>query len=283
VVTTDFQCLNESQLQGPESFFEAVAHWLAEQLELPSPPDRESLARFGPNLGFQRFLRAVLRESPVPLVWAVDEADRLFHHSWGCEVFALFRAIFNERALTPTAASWKLTLVIAYSTEAHMFIPDSSLSPFNVGTQLVLEDFTRQEVDELNRRHDSPLRSAAEAEAFFHLFGGQPYLVRRALYELAAGASDLSGLSREAAAGGERLFGEHLRGVYHSIPQAPELRERIGSLLLGTARPTESEFHRLRSAGLMLGTSAGDARSRCALYEHYLRGVLPGGGGAPRD
>ena len=73
------------------------------------------------------------------------------------EVFGLFRSWHNERALDPDGPWRRLTLAIAYATEAHLFITDVNQSPFNVGTRLTLEEFTFEQVEDLNQRHGSPL------------------------------------------------------------------------------------------------------------------------------
>ena len=49
-------------------------------------------------------------------------------------------------------------MAIVHATEPHLFIQDLNQSPFNVGTKIFLEDFTADQVAELNRRYNSPLR-----------------------------------------------------------------------------------------------------------------------------
>lgn len=133
-----------------------------------------------PNTNFERWLRReVLAKSEKPLLWAIDEADRLFSCDFGSEVFALFRTWHNERALDPGGPWSKLTLAIAYATEAHLFIRDPNQSPFNIGTRIALSDFTPAQVADLNQRHGNPLPEDEHLERFYRLLGGQPYLVRR--------------------------------------------------------------------------------------------------------
>jgi AAA domain-containing protein len=86
--------------------------------------------------------REVLDKIPAPIVWGLDEVDRLFHCDFGSEIFGLFRSWHNQRALEPTGPWSRLTLAMAYATEAHLFIADLNQSPFNVGTGLTLGDFT---------------------------------------------------------------------------------------------------------------------------------------------
>ena len=55
-----------------------------------------------PNVNFERYVRReVLGKVDKPLVWGLDEVDRLFTCEFGSEVFALFRSWHNERALDP--------------------------------------------------------------------------------------------------------------------------------------------------------------------------------------
>src|SRR5205085_875506 len=83
----------------------------------------------------------------------------------------------------------RLTLAMAYATEAHLFITDANQSPFNVGTRLALDDFTREQVVELDRRYGSPLGTAADVARLYEPVGGHPHLVRQALHAMAQGAA----------------------------------------------------------------------------------------------
>src|SRR5207302_11048053 len=119
------------------------------------------------SMNFTRFMRReVLEKLSCRLVWGLDEVDRLFTCSFGSEVFVLFRSWHNARSLDPTAPWHKLTLALAYATEAHMFITDMNQSPFNVGTRLVLADFTLEQVSELNHRYGSPLSNVSTLNQF---------------------------------------------------------------------------------------------------------------------
>jgi len=83
----------------------------------------------------------------------LDEVDRLITCGFGSEVFGLFRSWHNERSLDPSGPWERLTMAIAYATEAHLFITDVNQSPFNVGTRLTVEDFTLSQVADLNERY----------------------------------------------------------------------------------------------------------------------------------
>ena len=160
-------------------------------------------------------------------------------------------------------------MAIAYATEAHLFITDLNQSPFNVGTRLLLEDFTFTEVAELNRRFGSPLRGDEEVARYFRLVGGQPYLAHRGLFEMAFHDIDLASLEAQADHD-EGLFGDHLQRLLLSLSRDAELCDAVRGLLRGQPCPTLESFYRLRSAGLVSGNSMSDARPRCQLYAAYL-------------
>src|SRR5439155_12311019 len=120
----------------------------------------------------------------------------------------------------------------AYATEAHLFITDVNQSPFNVGTRLILEDFTFEQVADLNERHGSPLRDDAELARYTRLVGGQPYLVRRGLHEMVAHGLDLPTFERQADRD-EGIFGDHLRRILVLLARNPELCEVVREVLRG--------------------------------------------------
>ena len=271
VAFTDFQKLNAAHLENVNFFYLTLAESLADQLGLATLPSEVWDERRGPNVNFERYLRReVLAKLTAPLVWGLDEVDRLFVCPFGSEVFGLFRSWHNERALDPTCPWIGLTLAIAYATEAHLFIADMNQSPFNVGTRLTLEDFAPLQVAELNRRYGHPLKSDGELNRFTHLVGGHPYLVRRGLHELTSNAVSL-GSFESLAPRDEGLYGDHLRRILVLLAKDAALTEVVRGVLRGEPCPSPESFYRLRSAGVMVGTSPADVRPRCRLYAMYLK------------
>lgn len=271
VVLTDFQKLNAAHLASIEAFFLTLGEFLSDQLELSALPSDQWDKRRSPNINFERFLRReVLGKVSAHFVWGLDEVDRLFTCDFGGEVFGLFRSWHNERALDPSGPWSRLTLAIAYATEAHLFITDINQSPFNVGTRLALEDFKLEQVADLNERYNSPLKTPAELRGLFDLLGGQPYLVRRALNELTSGHLTFTELIATADRD-EGLFGDHLRRILVLLAKDPELSEVVRGILCGRKCPTAASFYRLRSAGVMAGETPADVRPRCRIYATYLQ------------
>jgi hypothetical protein len=210
---------------------------------------------------------------PHHLVWGLDEVDRLFTCAFGSEVFGLFRSWHNERALDPEGPWSRLTLAIAYATEAHLFITDVNQSPFNVGTRLTLDDFTYEQVADLNQRYGAPLAREAELRRFYTLLGGQPYLVRRGLNELVSGGIQFDQFVAQADRD-EGIFGDHLRRMLVLLAKDAALCDVVRGVLHGQPCPDSTSFYRLRSAGLIKGDSPPQARPRCEIYGSFLKGHL---------
>jgi DNA-binding SARP family transcriptional activator len=270
VVRTDFQKLVAADLESLDTLFLTLATSLADQLDLPVLPEEAWNVRRSPTVKLERYLqREVLGRIEAPIVWGLDEVDRLFSCAFGSEVFGLFRSWHNERAFD-TEGSWsRLTLAIAYATEAHLFITDINQSPFNVGTRLTLQDFALEQVADLNGRYGAPLRDDAEVARFYRLVNGQPYLVRRGLNEMVSHGLEIGGLEAQADQN-EGIFGDHLRRMLVLLARDPDLCEAVRGVLRGGPCTTAESFYRLRSAGVLAGDSAADARPRCQLYAAYL-------------
>jgi DNA-binding winged helix-turn-helix (wHTH) protein len=269
VVVTDFQKFAISDLASVEPFLLALAISLADQLNLEVSPEAAWNTRLSPTVNFERYLRrTVFASVPTPIVWALDEVDRLLSCAFGSEVFGLFRSWHNERALDPEGSWRRLTLAMAYATEAHLFITDLNQSPFNVGTRILLGDFSRDQVAELNRCYGSPLHDASEIERYFGLVGGHPYLVQRGLYEMSAHGLPLSDL--EARANHDQgPFGDHLRRLFVSVTRDKSLHNALRAILQREVPDAEC-MYRLRSAGLISGDSVHDVKPRCQLYTNYF-------------
>jgi serine/threonine protein kinase/class 3 adenylate cyclase len=270
VILTDFQKLNTKHLESTDSFFRAIAESIADQLDYNLDIDTSWNPKRGPSANFERFLRReILPKVGKRLVWGMDEVDRLFACNFASEVFGLFRSWHNERSLDPDGPWQKLTMAIAYATEAHMFITDMNQSPFNVGTRIGLTDFNLEQVTELNERYNCPLKGTTEISAFCKLLGGQPFLTRRGLNEMASRGIAFHDFEVQACRD-EGPFGDHLRRILVSLAQDPVLCDVMRGLLTGRRSAATEEFYRLRSAGIVAGDSAKEMHPRCELYQRYL-------------
>ncbi|HWD39266.1 MAG TPA: AAA-like domain-containing protein, partial [Fimbriimonas sp.] len=140
-IATDFQKLSSGQLASDDGFYRLLAATLARQVKFTYDFSTEWLEVFGANMNMDNFVRALLEHVGGPLVWFMDEADRLFGAPFASDFFGLVRSWHNSRATEPNGPWSDFTVVIAYATEAHLFIRDLNQSPFNVGRHLLLQPF----------------------------------------------------------------------------------------------------------------------------------------------
>ena len=267
-LTTDMQKLTVEKYAEIDIFLRALARQIAESLELNINVEKGWESRRSASNNFERFLRRALSTQGKRIVWCIDEADRLFPRPYSTEFFSLLRAWHNERALDPDSALLRLTVVIAYATEAHLFIADSNQSPFNVGTKFELQDFTHEQTIDLNARYGYPTDEpgASELEA---LLGGHPHLIQRAFYELVTRQCSPTELGR-IAADEDGPFAEHLRHLLLTLGRCPDLLQSVRSMLDGSVTMSTDHFYRLRAFGILAGDRARNAVPRCKLYREFL-------------
>ncbi len=269
---TDLQLFGDHSLRNAELVFRGLEGSLAEQLDEAPEPWHPMLT---PARNFERFVARRLTPELPQLVWAIDNLDRLLPEPAAAEVLALFRSLHNQRAL-PGNTPWKtLTVVLAYATEPRLYETNPNLSPWNVGLKLDVTDFTREELAELNSRWDAPLRSRRDLDACWSLLGGHPYLSSMALSHLRRERLSWSKLTDDAR-GWERLFGDHLRHLWEDLGRSRELCDAVLQVLRDGALIDEEAFYRLRTSGVLAGSSFDHPRMRCGLYARFLRGKLVG-------
>jgi hypothetical protein len=274
VVYTDLQKLNSSDLENIHQFYLALAHMLADQLDIETDIEDTWKERRAPSVNFEQYLKKeVMPKATGHMFWALDEVDRLFTTEFGSEVFGLFRSWHNERASNPDTPWKDLTMIIAYATEAHLFIADPNQSPFNVGTRLELRDFNMEQEEALNKLFGNPLFNGDQLARFYELVCGQPYLVGRGLHELACSHMPFEEFATTADRD-EGPFGDHLRRILVMLARDQKMIEAVRSVLDGKNDLSMESFYRLRAAGIVVGEGAFNAKMRCLLYANYLKGHL---------
>ena len=267
---TDLQAFERAAFDSPKAFYLAVMEDMARQLRLRLDWERVWSERSRPNFNFELFfLEEILDRAEGPVVWGIDEADRLFHVEFGQDVFALLRTWHNNRANRPREKWRQLSLLLACAADARLFLPDDNQSPFNVGERILLSDFTLEQTAELNHRYQRPLKTEAEIETLHRLTNGHPYLVRRGLHEMRAAALPLSRLVATAATDAGP-YGDHLRRLLNLLQREPDLAQAVRVVLNDAPCLDERLFYRLRSIGVLDGFSGHDAHLRCPLYHDYF-------------
>ena len=240
-------------------YFARSVNGLPSELKLDIPVDKFFNTSRNPSCFNQFICQEILGRINEPLVWAMDEVDRLFPCPFRSEVFGMFRSWHNARATEPTQPWRRFTPIIAYATEAYLLIDNLDQSPFNVGSSLVLEDFTREQVAELNGRYGSPLRNEAELESYWNLVGGHPYLTNRGFQHMVEKRIDLAGFMIQTERNGG-IFDDHLHLLLTLLSRDVGQCDVVRSVLRGEPQASTESSLRLRSAGVFSGESIDEMR-----------------------
>lgn len=270
--TTDFQKLSSSHLASDDAFYKLLAATLARQLKFQYDFANEWIDVFGANMNLDNFVRSLIEASDEPLVWFMDEADKLFGVPFASDFFGLVRSWHNSRATEPGGPWSRFTVVIGYATEAHLFIQDLNQSPFNVGRQLPLRNFTLEQTADLNVRYGSPLTSD-QVRQVWELVAGQPFLTRRTLDVLARKTMDFATLM-ETSARDDGPYGDHLKRILISVSQMPPVLEALRMSITNPEFQETEGVHRLIASGVAQQTAGNKIVLMCELYRNYLSSHL---------
>lgn len=271
VAFIDFQAFGSAELTDPSALYYQFCYRIEDELNLSPELDKHWSAPLPPVQKATRFMeRRILPAcKPGGLLLALDEADSLLNTETSQDFFGMLRSWHGLRAMRP--AIWgPFALAQVISTEPHMLIENLAQSPFNVGSNLRLEDFTPAEAARVNASHGSPL-SATEQATLHQLLGGHPYLMRKAYYLLSKQRYTLGDLVQEADSE-TGPFGDHLRALLARLHTRPDLPAAMRQALRsGTAETAQR--HRLIAGGL-LKEVGGRLVPRNPLYGTYLNRVL---------
>jgi hypothetical protein len=217
---------------------------------------------------FQRYL---LQEIPGSLTLALDEVDQVFQHLEIADGFFSLLRVWHENGKNDDI--WKkFHLVIAHSKE--VYIPlNINQSPFNVGLPIELPELNAAQISELVHRHQLNWGDR-EIQQLKNVVDGHPYLLRRALYEI---ASDNITLPRflEIAATDAGPFYDHLRRHLLNLQNDPKLEAAMKTVIASDqpVRIDQTQSFKLRSMGLV-ELRGSDVMPLCNLYRDYFRDQL---------
>jgi hypothetical protein len=266
-VSISFQLADKGLFQNLDRFLQWFCANVSLGAQLPNCLSQFWDELFGSKISckiyFEQYLLAKLDRS---LVLGLDDVDWLFQYSdLADDFFGLLRAWHEE---AKNRDIWKkLRLVVVHSTE--VYIPLSvNQSPFNVGLPIDLPEFTPEQVRELAKRYGMNW-STQEVERLMALVGGQPYLVRLALYYL--GRKEIS--LEQLLSAPTSIYSERLqRQLWNLQSKQSGLAEAFAKVVMAT-EPVELDLvqaFKLQSLGLV--RLRGDrATPSCKLYAQYFR------------
>lgn len=291
VALIDFQVFDEDVISSFEIFIRQFFEVLTDTLGLENRLEEFLAAPVGGLTSYRctKYMeKCILKSLEKPLVLAMDEVERLFGTAFQTDFFRMLRTWHNSRAVKPI---WKrLDLALVTSTEPHQFIETLDESPFNVGINLEPQDFSSEMVSNLIESHKKVVNSTEthgevsrldeRLSELMELLGGQPFLVRRALFLVASGLTARRLFDTAATDSGP--FGDHLKRHLRRLHGNDDL---ISGLLqvIKRNRCDDDIFYRLKSAGLVKIAVDEDGKSlvgedgknrvvpRCGLYGQFFK------------
>jgi hypothetical protein len=270
-VFLDYQLIEREALTNADKFYRRFCDWVTDELEMENRVGEFWDSPLGNSQRCTRyFSRYLLKELNQPLVLAMDEVENLFDTPFRSDFFSMLRSWHNARANGATPIWKRLDLALVTSTEPYQLIENLNQSPFNVGEVISLEDFSRQQVSDLNQSHGSPL-STGEEQLLMNLLNGHPYLTRRAFYLVATGRISVADLfDKDKITDDRGPFGDHLRYHLFRVHDKDDLVAGLCEVMRGNTCDDQTIFFRLRGAGLV--QRVGQAtQMRCQLYADYFQ------------
>ncbi len=265
--------VTQEKLDSPEQFFQWFCETVSEKLELEnclSDYWKDYRGRIqNCTVYFERYL---LPQINCPLILAMDEVDRIFPYAVAQEFLPMLR-LWNEETRTSTV--WEnMRLIIAYSTEVYVKIQNNQ-SPFtNVGIDIKLSDFSREEVQTLAIRHGLSLENS-QVEDLMGMLEGHPYLVRLALYYLGSQRSSLSleKLLRKAPTQ-EGIYSDHLQKLLTILEKNDALAQAYKEVVNVKKAQSSVELKPIQTRLLdsmgLVKKQDNQVMPRCRLYQEYF-------------
>lgn len=137
-------------------------------------------SRLGNVQSFSNFLRdVILVEVQGSVVIFVDEIDSTLRLSFRDDFFAAIRATYNARAYDPEFE--RLTFVLLGVASPTDLIMDRTRTPFNIGHEIALRKFSREDANILEKGLDVsyPQQGKAILDRIFYWTNGHPYLTQK--------------------------------------------------------------------------------------------------------
>jgi hypothetical protein len=272
-VKLDLQQAENSILDNLKTFLQWVCVDVSDSLDIEPKVNETWQDMYGVNKNCTRyFQKHLLSVSESPLVFAIDNFERLFQYPDIFSQFCLLLRGWYESAKggDKVANIWKkLRLVVVHSTEVYPAL-DSNHSPFNVGIPIDLPEFNQQQVKAFATGYELEQQLGQNLIKLMELIGGHPYLLQQAFVNLKSQQVNLEQLFTLAPTE-EGIFSDYLRQLLWHLQHNPQLEVGYKKVVSANApvRLDAEVAFKLHSLGL-LKLSGNDCVPSCDLYRHYF-------------
>ena len=245
--------MNELPLTNLDSFLQSFCVRVSDNLGLSDNLDSYWKKRLPSKVNCKRYLEQYLLKSlDSPVVLYLDEVEQVFSHQEVAEGFLTLLRSWHEDAKSKEV--WKtLRLIVVYATDIYVTLPTEQ-SPFNVGLQIDLLEFTEQQVTRFAQAYGLNL-SGDSVTKLMAMVGGHPDLLSQAFdyfknHQAVEKTLDTLLANAPTEAG---IYGSHLRQLLTSIQEHPELLDAV-KLLVSNTKPLRLDAtitRKLESMGLV--------------------------------
>jgi len=268
LVRLDFKVAEKEIFSDINKFIKWFCLNISRHLKLESNIDKYLQANGGIIVNCKQYFQyEVLEAIDSPLVLALEEIDCIFCYKEISEgFFSMLRNWFEE---TRNTEIWEnLRMVLLYSTNVYVELPYNQ-SPFNVGFEGELTEFSQQNILELARRHQLSW-GTDEVAALMAMIGGYPYLVRKALYHLKDSNLSLAEVLQNAATN-VGIYRQYLQSHWANLQNYSELKAALKQVVCAPSAVKLEQVleFKLLSTGLVKQNHHGITPS-CRLYREYF-------------
>ncbi|HLO89383.1 MAG TPA: AAA-like domain-containing protein [Nostocaceae cyanobacterium] len=267
-VPLNFQLADKATFQDLDKFLRWFCITVGLGMELPNQTADYWEDMFGSKVNCKiYFEKYLLARTEKRLVIGLDDVEHLFlYPDLADEFFGLLRSWYEE---AKNRDIWKkLGLVVTHSTEVYTTL-NVNKSPFNVGLPIELPPFTEKQVKNLAKQHYLNW-SDQEVKKLISLVGGQPHLIRLALYHIAHQKINLEQLLQTSTKA-EGIYSAHLQGKLWNLQQHPVLAT-VFTQIVKSPEPVEIDLEqgfKLQSMGLV-HLQGNQAVPSCKLYRQFF-------------
>lgn len=270
--TIDLREVNKEFFADINKFLQWFCACVGDQLEIEQRPKDAWKGFLGANTNCTKYVeKYFLNSADSPLVIAIDNFDRVFKYSEiEADFCGLLRGWFEK---VNTSKVWgKLRQIIVYSEESST-TQNINQSPFNVGLPIDIDELNGSEVLALISTYGLSW-TVAEVEKLMDMIGGHPYLIQKAIDQIAHQNISLETLLRTAPTEAG-IYKDHLVKRLQKLEANPDLVVAM-KLVVDSDLPVNlkaQEALKLDSMGL-IKRQGQDIVSRCNLYRLYFKNRL---------
>ncbi len=226
------------------------------------------------------YSEVILQHIAEPIVVFVDEIQCMEKLPFADQLLTSIRAAHNARTTDPDFS--RLSFVLLGECDPVSLMQEAELSPFNVTRQVILNDFSRADLElfatELNRNRDD---ATAALDRIFYWTNGQPYLSQKLARAVARepGGENIEEIVDRIAnlqlAGRAALHSEpHMSHIHRAIANDEKRCEPLlnlyGKIRKGIEVPADlgsALQRRLMAVGLLVIDEESNLSVRNRLYE----------------